>query len=263
MPLAVKAFPRLPGPGFRGPCAASKGLFSFVYPPLRFPDLIGSPEFESLLFIQIIDLKNQIMQKLFITTIIFLFGFAAIPDQPVQAQTAPASNTDTRQTQPVFTQAELIASGLTCSMCSNSIYKALVQLPFVAHVSPDVEHSSFLITLNSRVPVDIDALKQKVREAGFSVSSLTLTMDVHDLSIRDDAHVDLGGKTFHFMHVKPQMLNGIATVRVIDKDFLSSREYKQYAAYTTMPCYKTGKMEPCCNKTGEAGASTRIYHVTI
>lgn len=165
------------------------------------------------------------------------------------AQTVPTQSASAPVT---ITRADLIASGLTCSMCSNSIYKALVQLPFVEHVSPDVEHSAFVITFRKQAPVDIDALKQEVSNAGFSVSSLTLTMSVHDLAIQSDAHVELGGQMFHFMHVRSQTLNGETTVRVIDKDFLSSREYRQYAAYTTMPCYKTGKM-----------GSTRIYHVTI
>lgn len=197
------------------------------------------------------------MQKLFII-LVFLFILSGS-----RAQVASIQASQEPQAQTVFTRAALIASGLTCSMCSNSIYKALVQLPFVDHVAPDVEHSSFLITFRKQAPVDIDALKQKVKEAGFSVSSLTITMQVRDLAIQSDVHLELGGQTFHFMHVKPQTLNGEATVRVIDRDFLSSREYKQFAAYTTMACYKTGKMEPCCNKTGQPSASTRIYHVTI
>ena len=149
-----------------------------------------------------------------------------------------------------FTRADLVASGLTCSMCSNSIYKALVRLPFIEKVTPDVEHSSFAITFKGQP--NIDALKQAVVGAGFSVDRLTVTIDMDHVPVRNDAHVVLDGLTFHFVHVTDATLNGETTLRVIDKDFLPTKVYKQYSGYTAMDCFKTGKMD-----------AVRVYHVTI
>jgi copper chaperone CopZ len=151
-----------------------------------------------------------------------------------------------------FTRAELVASGLTCSMCSNAIYKALTQLPFVDKVTPDVEHSSFAIVFKTGVTPDIDALQQAVVGAGFSVDKLTVTLSLDHVPVQNDAHVMVNGLTFHFVHVPAETLNGETTLRLVDKDFLPTKTYKQYGAYTAMACYKTGRM-----------ASTRIYHVTI
>lgn len=149
-----------------------------------------------------------------------------------------------------FSRADLVASGLTCSMCSNSIYKALVRLPFVEKVTPDVEHSSFAIIFKSTP--DIDALKQAVVDAGFSVDKLTMTALLDHVEIHNDTHVVLDGLTFHFVHVGGATLNGETTLRIVDKDFVPSKTFRQYSGYTAMGCFKTGKMD-----------AVRVYHVTI
>lgn len=151
-----------------------------------------------------------------------------------------------------FTRANLVASGLTCSMCSNSIYKALVRLPFVDKVTPDVEHSSFAIVFKTASTPDIDALQQAVVGAGFSVDKLTVTVSLDHVPVQNDSHIMVNGLTFHFVHVPEETLNGETTLRLVDKDFLPAKTYKQYGTYTAMACFKTGRM-----------ASTRIYHVTI
>ena len=155
----------------------------------------------------------------------------------MRATAAPAA--------PVFTRADLVASGLTCSLCSNSIYKALVALPFVAKVTPDVENSSFRIFFRPGKTPDIDALGRAVTGAGFSVARMTLTLDLDHIEVQNDAQVVLGGLTFRFMHVTQETLNGETTLRVVDKDFLPSKEYRRYAVQA------------------RHGDGTRIYHVTI
>ncbi|HTJ11529.1 MAG TPA: heavy-metal-associated domain-containing protein [Dinghuibacter sp.] len=144
---------------------------------------------------------------------------------------------------PSFSRADLVASGLTCSMCSNSIYKALVALPFVEKVAPDVEHSSFAIVFKGTP--DIDALKQAVVGAGFSVDKLTLTISLDHVPVRNDAYVTLDGLAFYFVHVTDATLNGETTLRVVDKGFLPAKVYKQYSG------------------AAAAKDATRVYHVTI
>jgi copper chaperone CopZ len=66
----------------------------------------------------------------------------------------------------------LVASGLTCSMCSKAIFKALSKLDFVEEVKVDIEQSKFVLTFKSGKTVVIDQIKSAVADAGFSVQSL-------------------------------------------------------------------------------------------
>jgi len=66
----------------------------------------------------------------------------------------------------------LVASGLTCSMCSKAIFKALSSLDFVADVKVDIEQSKYILTFKSGKTVVIDQIKSAVTDAGFGVQSL-------------------------------------------------------------------------------------------
>ena len=157
--------------------------------------------------------------------------------------------------------ATLTASGLTCSMCSKSIYKSLEKVPFIQSVSADVEKSSFAVVFKEGKEVSLDAVKKAVTDAGFSVASMKVTANFNSEQVKNDAHISLGGSNFHFMNVKEQNLQGEKTMTVIDKNFLPAKDYKKYSQYTKMTCFKSGYMESCCPK-GKS-ASNRIYHVTL
>ena len=72
----------------------------------------------------------------------------------------------------VIKKVSLVASGLTCSMCSKAIFKALTKLDFVDEVKVDIEQSKFVLTFKSGKTVVIDQIKSAVADAGFSVQSL-------------------------------------------------------------------------------------------
>jgi len=166
------------------------------------------------------------------------------------------------QTQAQVKKVTLQASGLTCSMCSNSINKALKTIDYVDKVMANIQASSFDITFKPGAKVNFDDLKMKVEDAGFAVANLTASVDFENASITNDEHINIGGMVFHFLNVKEQVLSGTRTIRVIDKGFVSAKDYKKNGKYTTMECYKTGTAGSCCTKAGLA-AGTRIYHVTI
>ena len=50
------------------------------------------------------------------------------------------------------------ASGLTCSMCSNSIFKALKTLHFVEKADANIKTSSFEISFKPGADIDFDKL---------------------------------------------------------------------------------------------------------
>jgi len=161
-----------------------------------------------------------------------------------------------------FSSANLQAAGLTCAMCTKAINKSLEKLSFIQSVEADIKTSTFNIIFKKDQSVDIDALRKAVDDAGFSVAKLKITGVFNDVKVKNDAHVQIDGKTFHFLNVSNQTLSGEKTLVIADKDFLSAKEFKKYSAATKMECLQTGKAGSCCTKEG-IQENTRIFHVTI
>lgn len=161
-----------------------------------------------------------------------------------------------------FKKASLQAAGLTCAMCTKAINKALEQVPFVQDIKVDIKSSSFLMNFKEGEAVDFDAIRKAVEDAGFSVAKLKVTGDFDKVDVQNDAHIQIEGKTYHFLNVNKQTLQGEKVITVVDKDFVSAKEYKKYSTASGKACVKTGKAQACCTKEG-AAADARIYHVTI
>ncbi len=121
----------------------------------------------------------------------------------------------------------LQASGLTCSMCSNSINKSLKSIDFVEKVVPNIKTSTFEITFKPGAEVDFDLLKNKVEDAGFFVSKFFATINFNNITITGNAPVTVGNKSFRFINVKDLSLNGDKTIRIVDKGFVTAKEFKK------------------------------------
>lgn len=142
--------------------------------------------------------------------------------------------------------ANLTASGLTCSMCSKAIYKSLVKVPIIEDVKVDIENSSYLITFKQGAVVSPDVLRKAVENAGFSVASLKVTAKFDKTEIGPDTKLSFQGSTYRFISNSKQIIEGLKTFAVVDKNYLSSNEHKKYAQYISS--------QP------DAGS---VYHVTL
>ncbi len=151
-----------------------------------------------------------------------------------------------------FKSATLQASGLTCAMCSNAINKSLKTLSFIESVESDIKTSSFIINFKEGVDINFDQLRKKVEDAGFSVAKLQIVTDFKNVTVQNDQSLTVDGKVLHFLNVKSQQLNGEKTITIVDKNFLSAKEYKKYAGLTKAESFKTGQSN-----------GVRVYHVTI
>src|SRR5688500_4753956 len=98
-----------------------------------------------------------------------------------------------------FNSASVTAAGLTCAMCTNAINKSLEKLPGVQSVDADIKTSAFNIKFNNGASIDPDALKKAVEDAGFSVAKLQLSGDFKNVQVKNDAHVNIDNRTFHFL----------------------------------------------------------------
>ena len=161
-----------------------------------------------------------------------------------------------------FSKAKLQASGLTCSMCSKAVKVALEKVPFVQEVKVDIKSQEYAITFKEGSNVEFDDLKKAVEDAGFSVASLKVTANFNDVKVEKDKHIQIGGKNFHFLNGADQSLNGERTLTIVDKNFVSAKEFKKVSTASHMECVQTGKAGSCCAKDG-ISADARVYHVTI
>jgi copper chaperone CopZ len=158
-----------------------------------------------------------------------------------------------------FTGAKLKVTGVTCSMCSNSVHKALSSLSFVDKINVDLENAVFELTFKPNEKVVIDDVRKKVEGAGFSVGELTADFNFNNVDIKKDYHYQFEGNTYHFVNVPAQNLDKCITIKFVDKGLTSNKEYKRYVGLTNYECIKTGKSQGCCN----SAISQRIYHVTL
>ncbi|HYE56699.1 MAG TPA: heavy metal-associated domain-containing protein [Chitinophagaceae bacterium] len=162
-----------------------------------------------------------------------------------------------------FKSASLQAAGLTCAMCTKAVGESLKAVPFVESIKPDIRTSQFIIQFKQGADVDPDVLKKAVEDAGFSVAKLKLTGQFDEVKVEKDAHVNIEGKTFHFINAASQTLKGEKTITIVDKDFVPAKEFKKYASATSMPCVQTGKAVASCCAKDNVSTNTRIYHVII
>jgi len=154
-----------------------------------------------------------------------------------------------------FTKAMLQASGLTCSMCNNAVNKALQKVPFVASVKSDIKNAAFDIVFKENSEVNIDDLKNAVEDAGFSVAKLKLTGNFKNVKVANDENIIIGGRIFQFLDVKDQVLNGEQTIMLVDKDFLTAKEFNKFSSEIKMTGLRTGQ------DVKKQGAP--VFHVTM
>lgn len=161
-----------------------------------------------------------------------------------------------------FTGAALQASGLTCSMCSRAVEKALGKVPFVEKVDVNLKSQEYNLTFKSGAAIDFDALSKAVEDAGFSVASLKVNAQVPETKVAKDEHFKIGDQYFHFLNAADQTVSGNTSFTLVDKHFVSAKTFKKWSAASKMECVQTGKAAACCASDGVA-ANTRVYHAVI
>ena len=136
----------------------------------------------------------------------------------------------TISSQAQFIKAELEVSGLTCSMCSLSTQKSLKTLDFIENINPDLNKNIFYISFRNDKPVSPDAIKDKVKAAGFSVSKLILVFNFSGKETSTSGTIERfenAGDSYQFFSPKNSLLKGETRFRILDKDFMSSKELKK------------------------------------
>ncbi|MEJ7556964.1 MAG: cation transporter [Pedobacter sp.] len=155
-----------------------------------------------------------------------------------------------------ISSAELQVNGLTCSMCSQATEKSLKTLGFVEGITPDLNTNTFLIKFKKDKPVNVDLIKQKVQDAGFSVGNLVTTFNFNNVKVDANGQAKVGSNIIKVLNAKSQVLNGNVKATIVDKNFIPGSAFKKRAAQLKLDSYVSGF--GLVN-----GVKTRIIHVTI
>ena len=113
-------------------------------------------------------------------------------------------------------KAEIRATGLTCSMCSNAINKQLKSLPEVTNVETDLNTNTFTVTLKEGNELSPKVFKDKVEKAGFFIGSLILTAKSE--TITKGPYILINDKKSDASEVQFQ---------VVDKGYVTEKEFKK------------------------------------
>ncbi len=155
-----------------------------------------------------------------------------------------------------ISSADLQVTGLTCSMCSNATQKSLETLNFISSVKPDLNKNIFVLTFKKDANINLDLVRKKVQDAGFSVGGLTASFNFNQVKIDDKGQAVVDGNVYRFVNAKSKTLNGTVKASVVDKNFISGSAFKKQATTANSDAYASG--------TGVVnGKKTRIYHLVL
>jgi len=139
-----------------------------------------------------------------------------------------------------ISKAEIVATGLTCSMCSNAINKQLKSLTEVDSVIIDLNTNTFVVHLKKETNIDPRILKEKVEKAGFFIGSMIVTMSFENVEVADNIKIEKDGLSLVFVDTKTKVLNGETKAKIMDKGFVTKKEFKKlskslskYPTYTS------------------------------
>lgn len=113
-------------------------------------------------------------------------------------------------------KAEIRATGLTCSMCSNAINKQLKTLTQVVNVETDLNTNTFTVTLSKDNDLTPNVFKEKVEKAGFFIGSLIIT--VPTIMTNSSAYVFVEKENTNTEELQ---------IKILDKGYVTDKEYKK------------------------------------
>jgi hypothetical protein len=109
----------------------------------------------------------------------------------------------------------------------------------VEKVDIDLNKNLFVITLKKDNKLTPKTFKDKVEKAGFFVGSMVLFVNFDAQTVEDNKQVD----NYIFIDTKAQTISGLTKVKMLDKGYVTAKEYKKLA--------KTLAKYPTYNKSND------------
>lgn len=148
-----------------------------------------------------------------------------------------------------FISAKLDLAGLKCSLCSNSVEKSIRQLDFVKDMKVDLNDNTSEVVFKPGKKVNINALAQKVYDAGFSVIHLSAVFDFNNQILDNETSFTFADDQYVLVKGEKKALNSKVKLTFVGENFLSRKEYKNW--------------EELLPKQVERGKAANIYFVAL
>jgi copper chaperone CopZ len=117
-------------------------------------------------------------------------------------------------------KAEIIATGLTCSMCSNAIYKQLNTIVGVDSVLTDLNTNTFTVFLKPDNKYAPSLFKENIEKAGFFIGSLIVTVPGSVITGNADQFIPLGKGS--------PLSEEEISIKIFDEGYVTQKEHKKY-----------------------------------
>ncbi|HYM20059.1 MAG TPA: heavy metal-associated domain-containing protein [Candidatus Kapabacteria bacterium] len=160
-----------------------------------------------------------------------------------------------------FISADVGVDGLTCSLCSKGTEVTLKKLAFVDTIWVDLNDLVAHIRFKKDTKVSMDDVRKMIEDAGFTVRSIKAVFNFDHTTVGKDYHFVYQGDTYHFIGADSKTLSGPVTLRFVDKQYVSKKEFTSLAKMTSLDCYKKGKAAMCCE--GDYKVTGTLYHVSL
>lgn len=126
-------------------------------------------------------------------------------------------------------KAEITATGLTCSMCSNAILKQLESIKDVDKVDVDLNQNLFVVYFKLNNTHNPNDLKTAVEKAGFYVGSMVIYFENNEFK-----------HDYILLDSDSSPINKDKKYRVLDKGYVTNKEFKKLSKiYSKIESYKT------------------------
>lgn len=127
-------------------------------------------------------------------------------------------------------------NGLTCSQCTRSVEMQLRKLPFVKEVHMDLEQTEGKLFFKDKKRVDVKAIAQAVKDAGFSVRFLQAAFNMEQVSISPEGCFKLNGDAYTILPPFIPKEDQRLSLQFIGKEYLPKSEWKQYDISSAPVC---------------------------
>lgn len=145
-------------------------------------------------------------------------------------------------------------------MCSKSVHSALSGISFIDSIKVDLESTSFHVQFKKGEKVELIKIKDKIEGAGFSVGELVVNYIFAEQKITNGGFFEFEQSVYHFVDVKEQVLNGEVSLKIVDKGFMSKKDFSKQKKSSSYKCIGDVSSNKCY-KTEQKGI--KVYHLTL
>lgn len=140
-----------------------------------------------------------------------------------------------------FASATLYLNGLTCSLCSNGIERAVERLDFVETVQMNLNDNIATVVFRQDKKVVIEALVDKVLDAGFSLRLLEVDFLFHQVHVKEGCAFIWEGDEYIFVGVSETILEGEHKIKFIGRKMMQPQAYLKWKKQLQAHAKPSGK----------------------